>query len=269
MTADLDLDRAIAADEIGIATARQRGTVLRSAFQLVYAVRDGALEAVAAEAYLRPMQEGEVVPPLHYLNGLEVGERGIAARLALDIHRRNHRVSGLDSLDRVLALGPGEDVPDDQSGAEPAVICRLRNPLAMDRRQIDAVVSNARARKMRLAFSGIGFDQAVLDRVRHNAPDIVAFDAGWFRRVAASDGARSLLARLVEALKAEGMQVLVPGIEAQSQLRAALDAGADLVQGFALSRPALAGSVLGPSRIPLAKLQPAGANVIPLFAAHA
>src|SRR5690606_33416163 len=97
-------------------------------------------------------------------------------------------------------------------------------------------------------------------------PTIARIDGGWFRRIAGNEGAIRLLSHLVGELKAQGLTILVEGIETREQLTSALEAGADFFQGFLLSRPQLAGTPVDEeANLTLEKFERRNAEIIALF----
>jgi EAL domain-containing protein (putative c-di-GMP-specific phosphodiesterase class I) len=65
-----------------------------------------------------------------------------------------------------------------------------------------------------------------------------------------------------------GTTVLVEGIETAAELRAALDAGADCLQGFYLALPALAGTIFDPAPKSIDALLSEENKVVPLRRNH-
>ena len=263
---------AIFIDEVGIAAARHGGLVLKSAFQLVFRPHGGALRAVAAQSYLRPFMKGLPVPPGSLFAALDADERLAVERLAVAIHLSNHRQIGVEGLPHMLGLGPAlavwpgtADLLADRAGGEeeppPVLICSLRGPAGID----DTLAAALVAQDAQLALGGAAGDAPPLDTIRRLTPSIVRIDGAWFRRVACDAGALRLLGSLVEGFKELGARVLVEGIETRQQLAAALDLKADLLQGFLLSQPQLAGTVVERTVLPLPKILPAPASVIQLF----
>ena len=141
----------------------------------------------------------------------------------------------------------------------------FRNLAAFDFETIPDIVRTLRGHGLRIALGGIAGEPPPLDLIRTVAPDLVRIDGLWFRRVAESEGASRLLPRLVEGFQADGAQVLIEGIETRRQLSAALDAGADLYQGFLLSAPQLAGTATDAAEIEFSEMFAGEAKVIPLF----
>jgi EAL domain-containing protein (putative c-di-GMP-specific phosphodiesterase class I) len=59
--------------------------------------------------------------------------------------------------------------------------------------------------------------------------------------------------------------VLVEGIEQSNHLRVALDGGVDLLQGYHLARPALAGTIFNEEPMPIDLMLGMESKVVPLF----
>lgn len=268
-----ELDKVVSADEVGLLTARHGGHVLRSAFQLVYRVRAGRiLDAAAAEGFLRPFRHGTPVPPRPYLDAMPDSKRIVAERLGMALHVANHRHLDVGGLDHVVAVGLSPKLSESLaallagSDVEPSrMICCVRQAGAEDSEAIAHVADVARAHGASVAIGGLDEGQPPLDAIYRYLPDIVRIDGAWFRRVSGNAGALRLLARLIEGFKADGAEVFIEGIETRRHLATALDAGADLVQGFLLSRPELAGMPIRHGSIRLDDIFAGEAEVIPLF----
>src|SRR5690606_35905206 len=119
------------------------------------------------------------------------------------------------------------------------LVCEVTESPALDRATFVRLAAEMRRLGMRLAIDDFGSGDSTLERVELLEPDFVKIDGAWFRRLVQTPGAARLLANLVDGFHRGGASVLVEGIETSAQLRAALDAGADCVQGYLLGRPAL------------------------------
>ncbi|RUW88902.1 EAL domain-containing protein, partial [Mesorhizobium sp. M8A.F.Ca.ET.059.01.1.1] len=69
---------------------------------------------------------------------------------------------------------------------------------------------------------------------------------------------------LVSSLHDRGAKVLVEGIEQPTHLRVALEGGVDLLQGFLLGRPALAGTIFNEEPLAVDVLLGFDNKVVPL-----
>ena len=90
----------------------------------------------------------------------------------------------------------------------------------------------------RIVVDDFGAGQSNFDRVWRLKPDIVKIDREMTRRLSTNGVARRMFAGIVEVLQDSGASVCVEGIETEDQALCAIDAGADLLQGFYFSRPA-------------------------------
>lgn len=256
----------ILADEVGVAYARKGEVVLRSAFQPIYALHGKRLRAVAAESFLRPFVDGTPVPPRAFLESLDPAERASTEMLAMNLHGRNICQFDVENVDHVLGIssvaaasGLGELCQAPASG----VIASVRAPLEVSDWRVPKTL---RETGLPLMLGGASHVPPDPDTIRHNDPAIVRLGGGWFRRVAEVPAASVLLARLVDGLQAQGIRVAIEGIETPRQLGVAIDAGADLFQGFLLGRPELAGTAIARAEIALDSLFATSARVVSLFA---
>ena len=249
MNIDQRVQGAISGDEIGLWSARIGDVVLRNAYQLIFR-RDGdELEAVAAEGFLRPMREGLTVDPRAYMNSLAAGERSFVSRVGVALHLANHIHIGVDDIDVVVALRKedstlrGQDFFDmiGRIDIDPsALLFHFREADRMTRAVLAEQSQELIDLGARLAIGH--FAHPFLPAIRQVMPGVAAIRGEWFRRVCQHDPAKRLFAQLVEGFKREGMAVWVEGIETCDQLDVACHAGADLLSGYLLCRPQLAGT---------------------------
>lgn len=261
-------DSVVSLDEVGIATARNGGLVLRSAFQLVYRQTGGLMHAVAAEGFLRPFLEGAPVAPRGFLDACDTHERGFVERLCAILHMRNRHQVAAAELDLVVAVDPAPTsllrlaADIDAAGMDPArLVCAVRPPLPDD---AGVLARAARTLGVRILVTSAADGSFSFDAIRRAEPDIVRIDGAWFRRVSENEDALRLMGRLVDGFRGQGVLVGVQGIETQRQLAAALYLGPDFYQGYLLSRPELAGTAGDAPPLPLSGLFRDEAKVIPL-----
>ncbi len=98
-------------------------------------------------------------------------------------------------------------------------------------------VDNYRRVGYRIAIDDFGSRHANLDRLWQLEPDIVKLDRVLIAQAVESPKLRRALPRLVQLLHELETLVVVEGIETADQQQLALDAGADLLQGFHLGEP--------------------------------
>ena len=102
--------------------------------------------------------------------------------------------------------------------------------------QLQRAVNNYRRRGYGIALDDFGdYPLRQLDGLLSLAPDVVKL--GWQQLSGSSASARKGLGTLVGLLHEQGAQVVVKGIETADQRDAAIDLGADLLQGYFLGRP--------------------------------
>lgn len=249
MDIDQRVQSAISGDEIGLWSARIGEIVLRSAYQLIFRRHGDELEAVAAEGFLRPTREGAAVSPSAYLNSLRADERSFVSRVGAALHLANQFHIGIDDLNLVLALRRedstlrGQDFFDlvGRTDLDPAA-------LLFHFREADCIPAEVLAAQSRElvdlgASIAIGhFTRPFPPALRLVKPNLAAIRGEWFRRVCQHEAAKRLFVELARCLKREGMAVWVEGIENCEQLDLACHAGADLLSGYLLCRPQLAGT---------------------------
>lgn len=244
-------------DEIGIRNAWYGRTMLKTAYQPVFRHRGGMLVPEAVEALVRPYREGSPVAPqtffatvrpedrlhvevlcrdLHLANHPNLGEPGVAIYFNYDPRANGDLPQALDELNR-MAEGLAQTELDIR-----LLVCEITESDCLDRDDFVRLAAEIRRLGMRLAIDDFGAGHSTPDRVQMIEPDVVKVDGAFFRRVASIPEALRLLPALVRCLREGGADVLVEGIETPSQLAAAIDSGADLVQGYLLGRPELAGA---------------------------
>lgn len=89
-----------------------------------------------------------------------------------------------------------------------------------------------------IAIDDFGTGQSHFDRVWRLSPHIVKLDRNLIRNAAESPRIRHVFCGMVSLLQESGSLVLVEGIETEEEAVIALEAQADLVQGYYFGRPA-------------------------------
>ena len=100
------------------------------------------------------------------------------------------------------------------------------------------VVADMRARGVRIALDDFGTGQSTLSRLQTIPVDFVKIDRRFVTAAAESRRDAELLRGMIDLSHASGADTVVEGIETEAQLEAVRAAGARLVQGFLLGRPA-------------------------------
>ncbi|MBM3117515.1 EAL domain-containing protein [Jeongeupia naejangsanensis] len=229
---------------------RALGLSLSSVFQAIHAP-DGRV--VGEEALLRASVRHKPLPPLtafeyaesqrklvafdrlcrtlHLLN--DAGHADRAQTLYLNVHPKmltevsdrhgavfQDILESLDSKPSRIVLEIGEDEIAESD------INRAR-----------AALQSYRSRGYRIAIDDFGRRHANLDRLWQLEPDVIKIDRSLIGEAESSPRLRRALPKLVELLHELGGEVIVEGVETETQRQIAIDAGADALQGFLLDEP--------------------------------
>src|SRR5690606_13387181 len=220
---------------------------------------------------------GKAVPPQDFYRTVPQDDRLFVESLSRALHVRNYPYVGLDGVDLFLNYDPQVN---DHPGRALAEIRRRAHrrgdydlgawmvggesteQAAPDDAVLAAVVREMRRNGFRVASDDFGIGHSTEARVRMLEPDIVKVDGGWFAELCRHAAAEKLFRPLLCLLHDQGAKVLVEGIERPDQLGVALEAGADLLQGFLLARPALTGTLLSAEPLAVDRLLRPAAKVI-------
>ena len=143
------------------------------------------------------------------------------------------------------------------------LVCEITEQAADDRVLI-SLVREMRRHGIRIAIDDFGTGHSTEERINLLAPDIVKIDGTWFGEFCRHAAAERFFRPLVSMLHDRGAKVLVEGIERATHLRVALDGGVDLLQGFHLGRPTLAGTIFNEEPLSIDALLGADNKVVPL-----
>jgi EAL domain-containing protein (putative c-di-GMP-specific phosphodiesterase class I) len=273
------IEDAIIVDEIGVASGAFGAFRLKSVFQPIFAAAGDELAPWGAEAKLRPLRDNEAVASEVVAQSLSPGELHVFEQLCRTLHLRNYPVVGVDNLSLFLGI-------DTQAARDTARMVEALELLATETAAIDvpphlivcSLANNENADKavllrvataIRLHGFSLGSDDFTagfpgLEQVTTIRPDVVRIEGAWFRRVMEVPRASRLLRPLFAGFTDAGAAVLVDGIETAAQLDAALEAGAALVQGPLLAKPALAGSIFPIDAVPRSAFTAPASNVVRL-----
>ncbi|CCV08722.1 conserved hypothetical protein [Mesorhizobium metallidurans STM 2683] len=274
-----NVGEAIFADEVGIEYGVYGAFRLRSAYQPIFAPRGRFLRAVAVEGLIEPHRAGRRVAPAVFFEGLPPADRLFVETMCRVLHLRNFRNIGVDRLDLFFNYNPlindhpGRALAEIRLmtrhladfGLHPGMlICEITEQAADDALLV-SLVREMRRDGIRIAIDDFGTGHSTEERVALIQPDIVKIDGTWFAEFCRHAAAERFFRPLVSALHDRGTKVLVEGIEQATHLRVALDGGVDLLQGFHLGRPALAGTVFDEEPLSIDRLLGMDSKVIPLF----
>lgn len=273
-----DVGEAIFADEIGIEYGIYGEFRLKSAYQPIFAPRGGALAAVAVEALIEPQRAARPVAPAVFFDSVAAGDRLFVETMCRMLHLRNFRNIGVDGLDLFFNYNPMINDHLGRALAEIRMMTRHLGDLdlhpgmlvceiteqAADDHVVAPLARELRCHGVRIAIDDFGTGHSTAERMSLLQPDIVKIDGGWFAEFCRHAAAERFFRPLVSSLHDRGAKVLVEGIEQSVHLRVALDGGVDLLQGFHLGRPALAGTIFNQEPLSIEALLGADNKVVPL-----
>ena len=273
-----DVAKAIFADEIGLQFGIYGEFRLWSAYQPIFAPEGRALRAVAVEGLIEPRRVAEPVAPSIFFGGIPASDRLFVETMCRMLHLGNYRNIGLEGLTLFFNYNP---MINDHLGRalaeirlmtrhlgdfelEPGLLVCEITEQAADDRVLASLVREMRRDGIRIAIDDFGTGHSTEARINLLAPDIVKIDGAWFAELCRHAAAERFFRPLVGMLHQRGAKVLVEGIEHAQHLRVALEGGVDLLQGFYLARPALAGTVFKEEPLSVDALLDAGNKVVPL-----
>ena len=271
---------AIYAYEIGIEYGIIGDYRLRSAYQPIFAPREGFLVPVAVEALVEPYRSGTAVAASAFFEELAPEDRLFGETMCRVLHLRNFRNLGVPGLDLFFNYNPqindhaGRALAEmrlmamhlDDLGIEPGMlVCEITEQAAPDDRLLGKLVHEMRRNGMRVAVDDFGAGHSTMARMSVVEPDIVKLDGAWFGQLCLSEASERLLRPLVAGLHDRGIKVLVEGIENAHHLRTALAGGVDMLQGFYLGRPALAGAIFDEKPVAIESLLGLDAKILPFL----
>ena len=236
------------------ASGEWAGYTLRSAFQPIFVFRAGRVEIVAFEGLIRPFRDARSVPPVDFFRSVPAGDRFGIETLTRTLHLLNAGaflkapamlfVNFDPSVfaDRALADAALRDMrlTLHETGIDPRrVVCEVTERRSASDHTLAGFVAMLRDHGFGIAVDDYGAEDSDIERVAVLKPDIVKFDAKWIARLMDTRAGFGLLKVMVGEFSARGIGIVFEGIEDRRQLELAEKAGADMVQGFALARPAL------------------------------
>ena len=270
-------------DEVGIEYGIYGAYRLRSAFQPIFR-REGAwLVPFAVEGLLAPSVRGKLVPPLDFFDTVPQRDKLLVESLSRMLHLRNHHNIGVDGLELFFNFDPLINCDLEASlreirftadqltaiGLDPQMlVCEVTEAQALEDGVLVALIEEMRGYGIRIAIDDFGAGYSTVDRFALIRPDVVKIDGGWFRGLQGHARTARLFPPVVAGFHDLGATVLVEGIETAGDLRAALDAGADCLQGFYLAQPALVGTIVDPTPKPIDALLSEENKVVPLRRNH-
>lgn len=274
------VSEAIFVDEIGIETGVYGAYRLKSSYQPIFALAGDALRPVAVKGLISPFLSGKPVLAGAFFDKIPPQDALFVESMCRALHLRNHHNIGVDDLELYFNYDPGANCDLEKSlleigfmirrlgeiGLDPRLlVCEIMESDAIDVGALQRLASAMRGHGVRIAVDGFGVGGSTESRVDLIQPDIVKIDGSWFRKICLEPAAIRLFGQLVSGLRKRPAKVLVEGIEDDRQLIVAVEAGADLFQGYRLGRPALAGTVFDRSPRALPRADGGAGVVVSLF----
>ncbi|MGR8931951.1 MAG: EAL domain-containing protein [Gammaproteobacteria bacterium] len=233
-------------------SSRFIGLLLRSEFQPIFDTRQSE-GLLGYEAFLRPSTGVEAVTPafafsvadiegklvkldrvartLHTINYLTLpGKRGF---LFLNVHSK--LLGSVTTHGRVF-----EQILHRHSVPTRQVVIEIADGETISAGALREAIDNYRDCGYQIAIDSFGSQHSNLDRLWRLAPNYVKFDVNLIKQAERDRKLRQALPKLIDMVQAFNAQTIVQGIENEIQLDIALEAGAKLLQGFYLGRPASA-----------------------------
>lgn len=244
------IEAAIVVDEIGIETGRYGSHILKTRYQAIFRRTPEGLTPWGVTGTVQPHLRERPISLDSFWADIAPDDQPFVESLGRMLQLRNHR--SIHAGDLVLLwdydqrLFASTDTPEAQVARlvsllpsaeidQHLFLCRL--PGNGEEGRVAELAAVLQLNGIATAVEDFGTPAESASRIRQINPQIVTFEGRWFRRIADVPAAVDLLGSFVEALRREGRQVLIEGIETPDQLRAAFDTGADLLRGDLL-RPA-------------------------------
>ncbi|TGQ36432.1 MULTISPECIES: EAL domain-containing protein [unclassified Mesorhizobium] len=228
---------------------------LQSAFQPIFAFKDGKLSVAAFEGLIRPFRDGEPQSPMSFFSTCPAGDRLHVEALTRTLHLLNAGACLPEEASIFVNFDPSvftdRAIVDKalrdmrlvlhEAGIDPRrVVCEVTEQKSASQESLYSFVEALRANGFRIAVDDYGADESDINRIKELKPDIVKFDAHWITQLMESGAGFALLTAMVTSFEQQGIRTVFEGIEKGWQLELAEKSGASMVQGFVLARPEIA-----------------------------
>ena len=228
---------------------------LQSAFQPIFAFKEGKLSVVAFEGLIRPFRDGEPQSPAAFFGTCPAGDRLHIEALTRTLHLLNAGACLPQEASIFVNFDPSvfveRSIVDNalrdmrlvlhEAGIDPRrIVCEVTEQKSASQETLYSFVEALRANGFRIAVDDYGADESDINRIKELKPDIVKFDAYWITQLMESGAGFALLTTMVTNFEKQGIRTVFEGIEEGWQLELAEKSGASMVQGFVLAKPELA-----------------------------
>ncbi|MFZ5722457.1 MAG: EAL domain-containing protein [Pseudomonadota bacterium] len=232
----------------GRAVGRFDNLQLTSAYQPI--VSPALLRSVGCEALLRVAGPAGPVPTPDFFAGLGDQLLVEVCRLSRALHVLNAPPAPRGNDWLFLNVNPEAirrrvltaDTVAAELGAlampPSRIVLEVVERAGLSDRELREFVQEYRAAGFRIAIDDFGSGASNYDRVIGIQPDIIKLDRSLIANASASPRARRLFPHVVGLLREAGSLVLVEGIETEEQAHIAIDADAELLQGYYFAEPA-------------------------------
>lgn len=271
---------AIFVDEVGIEIGVYREFRLKSAYQPIFRRGPSTLRPIAVEGLVAPFRDGQPMPAGMLFEGARREDRLFIESMCRALHLRNHHNIGAPDVQLFFNYDPSANSDLEKSLREIAfmarrlaeieldprlLVCEITEHAPLDQSVLVRLVEEMRGHGIRIALDDFGSGHSTFERIKLLKPDIVKTDGPWFRRLCADEPTAKLFAPITAQIRNLGANLLVEGVETPLQLQIALDAGAELFQGYLLGRPALAGTIFDETPLEIEQLLRTEPKVVSLF----
>lgn len=239
-------------------TGHHAGLRLASHFQPIFSLSHGRV--VGHEALLRASDAtGAGLPPPRFFDGHDFDELLWRDQLVRTMHMANYAMAAPQSQWLFLNLHPqvflqspqttfdacSEPMPADLRLQPKQIVVEVLEDAVRDDANFDAAVATIRSQGGLIALDDFGAGHSNFDRVWRLRPEIVKLDRSLVERAALDLRARRVVIQMTSLLHECGALVLMEGVETEAEAFVALEADADLVQGYFFARPQAA--LVGPN----------------------
>ncbi|PPC92612.1 MAG: diguanylate phosphodiesterase [Methylotenera sp.] len=228
------------------------GVQLNSAFQPIYDSTVGDL--IGHEALLRPSLGGALAstPEFAFSYAEQAGKLVQFDRVSRTLHVLNFRQIYAENGLLFLNVHPkllitvnshgkvferilhANSVPTDR------VVIEIPENLVEQDKQLSEAIDNYRDRGYHIAIDDFGKKKSNLDRLWKLAPDYLKLDISLIQEAESNERIRKALPNLIRLVQDLGAKPIIEGIETQTQLDIAVQAGGTLLQGYFLGKPVTA-----------------------------
>ncbi len=244
----------IAKEEDGTSSGVWGPYTLKTAFQPIFAFRQGKLSIAAFEGLVRPFRDELPVSPGAFFAAMPAMDRLNVETLSRTLHILNAAAClpretslfvnfdpsvFLDTSIANLALQDMKHILN-RVGIDPhRIVCEVTEQRSASQEALHTFVQVLRANGFRIAVDDYGAANSDIERIKALRPEIVKFDAHWITRLMDSGPGFALLRTMVSIFADQGITTVFEGIEENWQIDFAERSGASMVQGFALARPSI------------------------------